>query len=117
MLIDHEKGKNTLVAFESREWVILLFAIFFSVIEIFFSRMIFKLLEKLTITQRFILSLLISFICSVLVFIISVFILSRFFNYLFADLSIVFSGIFVSGILSLSVILLKPVWHPKPRRS
>jgi hypothetical protein len=97
MLINHEKDKKTLVAFETREWVILSVTIFFSIVGIFLFRIFSEQLGKREISESAIPSLLLSLICSALFFFTVVFILSRFFDYLFADFTLVLSGILSSG--------------------
>ena len=101
ILTDQAKGKDILIAFESRIWIILFTAIFFSLIEIgLFSAMLF-LSDKLKtrrIAPSLLLLLLLSGILTTLIFFAYVLILSRS-NLIFADFTIVLAGILISGLL------------------
>jgi len=90
MLSDQAKGKDILINFEHREWVILSVVLVFSLMEAYLCLIMSKRLEKIV-------SCAASIFATEIIFIFIVFLLPSIFNYLFADLTIVTSGIVVSG--------------------
>ncbi|OQX23096.1 MAG: hypothetical protein BWK80_27800 [Desulfobacteraceae bacterium IS3] len=93
MLSDQAKGKEILINFEHREGVILSMVLAFSLLEVYLCLIMSKRLEKIV-------SCAASILASELIFIVGVFLLTSGFNYLFADLTIVTSGIVISGLIS-----------------
>jgi len=93
MLSDQAKGKEILINFEHREWVILSVVLAFSLLEVYLCLIMSKRVEKIV-------SCAASILGTELIFLGGVFLLTSGFNYLFADLTIVTSGIFVSGLIS-----------------
>ena len=107
MLSDQAKGKDILINFEHREWVILSVVLVFSLIEAYLCLIMSKRLEKIV-------SCAASIFATEIIFIFIVFLLTSIFNYLFADLTIVTSGIVVSG--GISWLYIKKMPEPDSAR-
>jgi len=95
MLADQAKGKDILIAIEDREWVIGLFGLVFSMVEVALYALIFYFFKKFGMIKRSILSLLLSILISAILF-LCVMMLKN--DKLFADISVVISGILSSAI-------------------
>ncbi|MCP4349778.1 MAG: toll/interleukin-1 receptor domain-containing protein [Desulfobacterales bacterium] len=92
MLINQDNGEDILIEFEDNIWKILFIVIFFSFVEVCLFNLIFYLFKKLNKE----LILCISYIFSFALFLVFVWVMLRF-SYLFADVTIVLSGIIASG--------------------
>ncbi|QTA85167.1 hypothetical protein [Desulfonema magnum] len=108
LLIDHARKKDVLMVFILSEWLIIFIAFGFSLLEYFLFWRIPNISEHLNIqsSSPFLapgVAFISSFFLTVIMFLGAV-CLASMAGYLFADFSLVFSGILVSGILCIAYL-------------